>query len=183
MSQEITPAHCNRCGWITNHDIVASELGLSHEEAEPGIYFSDAYDMLKCRGCGSITMRHTWGYPAPAEVTYYPPRVARRTPGWADPDLFEETVPRPICKLMAEVYTALQNNSCRLAAMGIRSALENVMVDRVGDKGTFTTNMDAFQKAGYLSVRQQGTLDSILLRFDEQSYTRPAVQLASRMRR
>jgi hypothetical protein len=107
MSQEITQDHCNRCGWTTSHDIVASELGLSHEEAEPGVYFNDAYDMLKCRGCGGITMRHTWGYPDFLEVRYYPPRIARRTPAWADPVSFQDAVPLPICKLMAEVYTAL----------------------------------------------------------------------------
>jgi hypothetical protein len=46
--------------------------------------------------------------------------------------------------------------------MGIRSALENVMIDRVGDQRYFKINMDAFQKAGYLSVRQRGSLESIL---------------------
>jgi hypothetical protein len=46
--------------------------------------------------------------------------------------------------------------------MGIRAALENLMIDKVGDQGRFKANADALLKAGYLSVRQEGTLLSIL---------------------
>jgi len=46
--------------------------------------------------------------------------------------------------------------------MGIRAALENVMTDKVGDHGTFVRNVDAFQRAGYLSERQRGQLDNLL---------------------
>jgi hypothetical protein len=46
--------------------------------------------------------------------------------------------------------------------MGIRATLENVMTDRVGDHGTFGRNVDAFQRAGYLSERQRGNLDTLL---------------------
>ena len=46
--------------------------------------------------------------------------------------------------------------------MGIRAVLEAVMRDRVGDHGNFKAMVDEFQKAGYLSLRQAGSLDSIL---------------------
>lgn len=46
--------------------------------------------------------------------------------------------------------------------MGIRAALENLMVQKVGDQYSFKANIDALQKADYLSVRQAGVLDSIL---------------------
>jgi hypothetical protein len=46
--------------------------------------------------------------------------------------------------------------------MGVRAAPESVMIDRVGDRGKFVANIDAFQKAGYLSERQRGTLDAVL---------------------
>ncbi|HME22075.1 MAG TPA: DUF4145 domain-containing protein [Acetobacteraceae bacterium] len=64
---------------------------------------------------------------------------------------------------MYEIYTAVHNDSRRLAAMGIRAALERVMIDKIGsDQGTFKNNTDAFDKAGYLSVRQRGHIDTIL---------------------
>jgi hypothetical protein len=58
--------------------------------------------------------------------------------------------------------TAVQNDSRRLAAMGIRAALESVMIEKVGDRGNFKANMIAFQEAGYLSLRQAISLESIL---------------------
>lgn len=67
-----------------------------------------------------------------------------------------------ICALMREVYSALDNGSLRLAAMGIRAALENLMIEKVGDRQSFKANIDALQKAGYLSLRQAVALDTIL---------------------
>ena len=63
---------------------------------------------------------------------------------------------------MREIYVAVQNGLTRLAAMGIRAALESVMIDKVGDKKNFKANMDAFQEAYYLSVRERGHLEAIL---------------------
>jgi Domain of unknown function (DUF4145) len=114
-------------------------------------------------------MRHTrkWGSKDnPPTIVYYPPVISRRAPLWVDDDLFSLLhpvgVPAKICVLMREVYTAVQNASTRLAAMGIRAALESVMIERVGDRGNFKANIDAFQEAGYLSLRQAMSLDSIL---------------------
>src|SRR5690606_7633566 len=43
-----------------------------------------------------------------------------------------------------------QNDSRRLAVMGIRAALEVVMIDKVDDQGTIGKNVAAFLKAGYV---------------------------------
>jgi hypothetical protein len=47
MAQETAWAHCNTCGATTNHDVVASEEGLAHEQAADDAFFFDAYDMLR----------------------------------------------------------------------------------------------------------------------------------------
>lgn len=46
--------------------------------------------------------------------------------------------------------------------MGIRAALESLMIDKVGDNGSFKANMDAFQVADYLNGRQRGHLEAVL---------------------
>jgi hypothetical protein len=63
---------------------------------------------------------------------------------------------------MREVYSAVQNGLPRLAAMGIRAALEAVMIDKIGDKGGFDDKMTAFQSAGYLSPNQKNHLKQVL---------------------
>jgi len=64
--------------------------------------------------------------------------------------------------MMKEVYTALENGSLRLAAMGIRATIENLMIEKIGDQQSFQANVDALQKASYLSLRQAVALDSVL---------------------
>ena len=71
-------------------------------------------------------------------------------------------VPETIRKLMNEVYTAFHNCCRRLVVMGIRATLEQVMVDKVNDHGSFKDNLDEMEKAGYLNSRQRMDLDTIL---------------------
>jgi hypothetical protein len=63
---------------------------------------------------------------------------------------------------LKEIYVALQNNSPRLAAMGIRALLEHVMISKVGDQGTFVKHVEAFVGAGYLPAKQAESLSAIL---------------------
>lgn len=164
--QKITQAHCNKCGHSTNHDIIAAEKQEDSEDKEKSINWCDLYEMLKCRGCDSVTMRHTFGYEE-TDIVYYPPAIPRRTPDWANDILSTlfpalRSIPASVCALMREIYSAVQNDSRRLAAMGIRAALEQVMIDKVGDQGRFKDNVDALQEKGYLSTRQAFDLNSIL---------------------
>lgn len=167
MSNEITSAYCNRCASSTKHDVLAVEKQEDTEEKDSIWY--DLYEMLRCRGCDGITLRHTskWSKGKPT-VFYYPPTIARRAPWWISSELAirdldsDAFVPAQIRGLMREVYTAIQNGLNRLAAMGIRAALDATMVNKVGDHGNFTVTTDAFAAAGYLSVRQRGHIDSLL---------------------
>ncbi len=140
VSQEITQAHCNRCGHSTKHDILASDKedweywGGTEKKGDDGYFL---HEMLKCRGCGSVTLRLTTQYPndGPPTVVYYPRAVARRTPEWVWPDITNITlaelglmddpppIPFPIVNLMREIYAAVQNGLTRLAAMGIRDSM------------------------------------------------------------
>jgi hypothetical protein len=62
-----------------------------------------------------------------------------------------DTVEHGIMQVLGEVYVALQNGSRRLAAMGIRAALELVMIDKIGgDKGSIGSNVSAFIAAGFV---------------------------------
>jgi hypothetical protein len=57
---------------------------------------------------------------------------------------------------------ALQNDSLRLAAMGIRALLEHVMVEKVGDQGSFKNNLDAFESQGFISKSQRMVMEPVL---------------------
>jgi hypothetical protein len=83
---------------------------------------------------------------------YYPPSIFRPQPKWLSlPDREWH-----ITKLLQEVYNVLQNNAPVLAAMGIRAVLEAIMIDRVGDNGSFAANLKKFQVQGHISMVQLG---------------------------
>jgi hypothetical protein len=123
--------------------------------------YDESSELLKCRGCGNVTFRITEKSEGEEEpyIIYYPPAIARRTPDW----LREPSeIPNSVQEVMSEVYSAVQNDLRRLAAMGIRATLENVMKDKIGKDLNFNDSIDQFQKSGYLSMRQSGSLSSIV---------------------
>ncbi|WP_375166584.1 DUF4145 domain-containing protein [Bradyrhizobium sp. USDA 4532] len=46
--------------------------------------------------------------------------------------------------------------------MGIRSALEQIMIFKIGDKGSFNKNLDAFQQGGFISALQREAMRATL---------------------
>jgi hypothetical protein len=159
-----TPATCNTCSGETTHDVLHSEK--TRWEAEQGaVCGGETYETLRCCGCKTIRLRlRSWcSEDDEAEVYYFPPAITRRRPDWFQ-DLWRELEPAEsfLENLMEEIYTALQNNLPRLAAMGVRALLEQVMIAKAGDKGTFGANLTAFEKLGHVSSKQKERLEAIL---------------------
>lgn len=166
MSDKISipQAHCNVCGGDRNHLVLHCEAELFSDDF--GAYNSaEKYEPLKCAGCNSIKLRHSAHYPnSPNEyVTYFPPAVYRRRPEWVIN--LEDTISDEnffVLELHNEIYVALQNNLVRVAAMGIRALLEQIMITKVGDKNSFLANVSAFEKEGHISTYQKERLTAIL---------------------
>src|ERR1035438_3511131 len=175
-----TRAHCNKCGgerkhYVLHHEATSWELEDDVEETsgefvECGIRGGTEYDLIRCCGCETIALReNSWnsedtdhrGRPED-HIQYYPPAVFRPEPRWLKQ--FGSMCPGSsfIEELLKEIYVALQNNLRRLAALGIRSLLEHVMIAKVGDHGNFGNNVQAFYDAGFLSPTQLSFLKAVL---------------------
>ena len=165
-----TKAHCSTCGGSRAHDVLKQEKTEWSDDEHP-IWGGDQYDMLKCCGCGSVKLRHTEWFSENTDehgrlepsVSYYPPAIFRPEPRWFN----ELWVALPVSEhyvreLLKEIYVALQNDQRALAAMGIRGLLENVMVAKISDQGTFGAHLAEFEKQGYVSGRQRERLETIL---------------------
>lgn len=160
--------HCNTCGGERNHLLVNKIVKDGDEwiNEHCQIFWADTYYVLECCGCESVRMLHTsWfsedtddeGRPI-VHKTYYPSSIFRPLPKWfssLDPEWH-------ITKLVRETYQALQNDAPSLAAMGVRAVIEAIMIDKVGDNGTFKSNLKAFQAKGYISSFQLEMLDAAL---------------------
>ena len=94
---------------------------------------------------------------------YYPSPITRKLPDWAwKLRWFGARDDTHLGELFYEIYEAVQGKQYRLAAMGIRAFLEQMMISKVGDSGSFEANLNAFEKKGYISQVQKNAMASIL---------------------
>ena len=159
-----TKAPCNQCSGDRNHDVLHSEK-TSWSDDDQGISGGDSYETLKCLGCDNIKLRHTSWFSEHDEptVNYFPPAIFRQRPAWLSELWLElSEADEFVDKLLKEIYIALQNDLPRLAAMGVRSLIEKVMVSKTGDQGSFSKNMVEFERCGYVSRIQRERVEAIL---------------------
>jgi hypothetical protein len=153
-------APCSTCLRKTNHDILFSK-SLQDEVT------IDTHVLLECRGCGTISMAHQrlWTDDGSKDHDYYPSPITRKQPEWALHMLagvHGYGKEQDIGALLGEVYAAVAGGQHRLAAIGIRALLEQVMILKVGDLRTFDLKLDAFQEQGYISLLQRDALRATL---------------------
>jgi hypothetical protein len=152
-------APCSRCLRTTNHKVLYS---VEKEEND----IKGVFHLIECLGCEavSLSMQTSWDF-AEFETQYYPPPISRKKPEWLSALFWgwlgEEKYAQ-LPGLFDEVYEAVRGGQHRLAVMGIRAILENVMVANVGDQGSFAANLDAFSKGGYISLVQRDAMADIL---------------------
>jgi len=149
------------CQGERNHEVLFTEKTRWANE-EQGFVGSDEYKMLKCCGCDSVILRHVSWFsedPGPS-VTFYPPAAPRKEPRW----LFNMSGKNAgfARALLREMYVGLQNGMKMIVPMGARALMEAVMIDSVGDKGSFGKNLAAFAEQEYISDKQRVILDALL---------------------
>ena len=155
----IVPAPCSTCLGETRHTVL-------FEKAQQQELTLEQYAMLECCGCGRISMgyKRIWYDDGKADNDFYPAPITRAEPRWVvDLGLgFFGKDKQAIGGLLSEVYQAVANGQRRLAAMGIRAALEQVMIATIDDLKTFDDKLDAFQNAGFISSVQRDAMRATL---------------------
>jgi hypothetical protein len=157
---KLTKAFCNRCLQRTNHQIVAQHTTSKSEivESVGEIYWDDEYEMLECCGCGTVLFKHESIFSEDPEPTiiFYPPRVSRPSPKW------KWKLPYQITGLLNETYAALHADSRTLALMGARAIVDMIMIDKVGDIGTFPQKLEGLEQQGFVSNKNRSILSTVL---------------------
>jgi hypothetical protein len=146
--------HCNRCGNTTKHDVLETRK-VDENVGEGDTYYAwrHTYDVLECRGCGTLCLRDTYDdLDERQEIRLFPPPIARPLPSW------RSQVPAELGELIEEIYGALQIGAARLALMGTRALVDMVAVREAGDVGTFTAKIAALEQKGFISKRSSEVL-------------------------
>lgn len=155
-TEDIVRGHCNNCGRSTDHLLLQRRVVEDWDEPsgdDPPFYWTDTYVMLQCRGCGGVSLRHSTKDAAGVETeAYYPPPVSRRAPLW------RWHLPNGMRELLNEIYVALYSDSRRLALMGARTLVDMLLLEEVGDVGTFDAKLKALRDKGVISDRNREVL-------------------------
>ena len=147
----IAHMYCNACRRGTRHQrLCKTTLKETDEIEDLGMIDSvTTQETFQCCGCGTAVLRRTlicdieqWN-----EVQYFPPAVSRHPPSW------RHQCPTDMRDVMAEVYKSLDANNRRLPMMGARTLIDMLMVDKVGDIGTFTEKLKKLEGLGVISSR------------------------------
>lgn len=149
--------HCNSCGHPTKHDMIATRSVDEVIDEDSRYTLTEIYDTLQCRGCESVTLRYRFVDPAHGEeISFYPPRVSRRAPDW------RWDLPAELRSLLEEIYIALHSDCRRLALMGTRTLVDQLMTREVGDLGSFQEKLDALYSKGLIGQRGRDVLSAAL---------------------
>ena len=165
-------SQCNSCHAETLHDVLFEKKDRGSDEVAEdfSIEWGVTWRVIQCRGCESVSMkRAAWNSEATdeqgrpeIEVTYFPPRIFRDFPAWLQNDIFTQTCPDEIEKLMKELYVALQNDCHAASTMLMRAIFEHTMIDKAGDHGTFAKNLSKFEELGFIGKKQAEVVSSML---------------------
>jgi hypothetical protein len=152
--------HCNRCGHETRHVKRASHSHVVEdfmEEIDNFVNEHQIIDVLECLGCEDLVVRTTLKHDYYGEsILFYPPPISRATPRW------EGVLPVTIRAVLKEVYKALHADSPRLATMGARTIVDLVLVDKVGDIGTFRQKLEELEAKGFVGGKNREFLAAAL---------------------
>jgi Domain of unknown function (DUF4145) len=151
---ETVTAPCSHCLRETHQNV----LHLITQVLDDWVS-AEVYKLLECAGCHNISMANYSFYDGVFRECYrkryYPSPAMRKAPSW------RSELPLG-AGLFDEIYEAVGGGQHRLAVMGIRALLEQVMISEVSDHGTFEKNMNAFCEQGYISTRQRDAMNAIL---------------------
>jgi hypothetical protein len=126
--------------------------------------------IVQCRGCGETSIRReNWWrdlVPDPElagsrmiDVDFSPYRTWRRRPDWLEQ--IEQSAP-DLHGLLEEIYTATNDEQVRILALGVRAAVDVLMVQFVGDIGGFEQKLKKMVETGHLTKAQSETLDIVI---------------------
>jgi hypothetical protein len=153
-------------GWSWFDILLACERGIAKQ---------DRWEILKCKGCKSPSLRvMKWSEdddvrnPETGQLLkrkelpeYYPPRAINHRQTWLLPS-WANQLPEAVQRLLNESYLAMNEGFLAVGSMGIRSVVEIAMVELVGSKGGFEQKLDRLLDQRIITDTERGSLNSVV---------------------
>jgi hypothetical protein len=169
---QITVALCPNCQDERDVLILITDTKRQewyYDENAPPAYFYEKSSVLKCAGCQFVFLqKERWDTETTDEhgrscvsTEYFPKWAQEPIPEWITSRVGWGTS-NPILEKLREVLLTFESGWHWLACVGCRSVLEAAMVEKIGDKGTFKQNLEAYYAAGYISAGDKDQLGVVI---------------------
>ncbi len=156
---------CGHCNQNAKHiSINHGRLDKPHVKLSGQAIRFQSYDLMRCEECMNLTLCiHDNIHPGPligdsyeTKTCYYPAIPIRTLPPWF------KLLKGNLRKLMTEIYMAVNYDLRSIASTGIRTIVDQIMLDIVGDVGNFGQTLNALLDTGLLDLEEVKLLDTVI---------------------
>ncbi len=156
---------CGHCNHKARHtSINHGRLDKPHVKLNGQKTRFQSYDLMRCDECLILTLcihdninpGSMMGDPYETKTYYYPATPIRTLPPW-----FRQ-LKGNLRKLMPEIYQAVNYGLRSIASTGIRTIIDQVIMDKVGDAGNFEQKLNALLDAGILDLEEVEPINTII---------------------
>jgi len=136
---------CRTCQRETGHWPIANgEVKGSYKKLEREEASVQTFQVMQCKDCGATTYCidtriHPGSLMGDSDIQktdYFPPLPLRTKPAWYS------SLPESYQTILAEVYQAIDNSLFFLSSTGARTALDQLIIEKIGDAGNFKDKVD-----------------------------------------
>ncbi len=127
-------------------------------------YSYQIYELMECKECKTLTLCiNNMIHPGPMigdsyleSTDYYPPLPARDRPNWL------ENLELEISKLIEEVYQSIDYSLLCVASTGIRTVIDRIITDKIGDCGSFEIKANKLLNDGLIDSDEKELLLALI---------------------
>ncbi len=162
--------YCSKCKNDTNQNIVFYDSELDTKEIffeslkGDALWIIEKHDwtITKCKGCGMLNMQIKTSHIGKdnlewiVNIKLIPWKIHHTPPKWVF------SLDKKYILILSEIYTAYNNDLFRLTAMGIRTILDMLMIDAIGDIGSFEEKIKIFEKEGHINKTQKKIFETVI---------------------
>lgn len=155
---------CRTCQRETSHwPVCSGRVEKNSVQTGDCTYSWRISSSMRCRDCDTITFLidtfegHTaGGDPYIVKSEYFPPLLFRIRPSWL------EELPEDYRGILNEVHIALDNSLFRLASAGTRTAIDRLIIDKIGDVGGFEKKVEELVSKSIIDDEEQEFLLALI---------------------
>ncbi len=156
---------CGHCKNETRHrSVYHGRLNKPPQQRKHTETIYETYDVLECQDCKNLTLCvDKYVHPGPMigdpyviNKSLYPPASVRVRPSWLN------KLNRNVAKLVREIYGALDNSLFSVASTGIRTVLDQMLLDKIGDSGTFKSKLEKMEQNNLIDSDERDILETVV---------------------